>query len=111
MVAVVAVPAAVVTALTIALVRSHRRRRDDPVLRRSRALAALGHVAELPHDDLRGLRRVESPTTSLRLLQPGEAVHRPPPSRPGPTARDASVRSRPTVAVLPSLPGRTLNRT
>jgi hypothetical protein len=49
MIAAVWTGAALLIALSVrVLVRSRRRRRNDPVFRRSRALAALGRAADMP---------------------------------------------------------------
>jgi hypothetical protein len=100
----VGIGAALVIAVWVrVLVPSRRRRRDDPVFRRSRALAALGRAADMP--------RVVDPTTPepepmlhVHLVERAPADlrrHRPRPAR---TCRDAGVRNRPTIAVLPALP-------
>jgi hypothetical protein len=86
--------------------RQRRRRRDDPLFRRSQALAVLGQIADNPRR-LSHERRPVDPPAYVRIVERDDDSTVPRLThRPMPTARDVSVFGRPTIAVLPHPPER-----
>ena len=104
MLAAVAIGATLTIALLVRVpIRSRRRRRNDPVFRRSRALAALGRATDMPRVVDQTTRSPE-PMHNVELVERTLADRRGHRPRGGRTCVDDAVLARPTIAVLPALP-------